>query len=157
MSPWRSCSRLTYYHRTQSLPYFGSHHIARRTHFRWMQSWISIGGLEDCSHESQWEILKIATMNFSEWLEDVLEFSNGDYNFEFRWKEGEFENGRHEYCNIEDRNTFNWFKVLIMNHFLLLLLHFDGRIEKWQQLVEITLVVATYGNNMWIKIKWKRC
>ena len=83
MSPWRSCSRLTYYHCTRSSPDFGSHHIARRTHFRWMQSWISIGGLEDCSHESQWEILKITTMNFNGWLEDDLEFSNGDYSFEF--------------------------------------------------------------------------
>ena len=50
-----------------------------------MQPWISTGGLEDCSHESQWEILRIVTMNFNGWLEDVLEFYNGDYSFEYRW------------------------------------------------------------------------
>ena len=115
MSPWGSCSRLTYYHHTRSSPDSKNHHIARRA--RWMQPWISGRELNDCSgHESRWDILRIASMNFSGWLEYFLEFSNRDHSFEFRWLRGESESGmkknnyeriqKLECCNCMNRCNF---------------------------------------------------
>ena len=90
MSPWGSCSRLTYHHHTRSSPDSKNHHIARQARFIWMQPWISGRELNDCSGHvgerfwgsqvwisvDDWNIfwnflIEIIALNFGEWEENL--------------------------------------------------------------------------------------